>query len=321
VAGRSPDPPGTSREATKLKFVVILNPIAGHGKSLKAWSAIKPVLDARVGEYAVWRTEYVRHGEALGRRAAEDGYDMVAVLSGDGTLSEVANGFLQVPFDQRPILGPLPGGTGNDYSRTLGTPRDPAAAAVALFDGHTRLLDAGRVNDRYFLNVAGVGFDAEVSRMANALVRKYGGGAPMYMACILWQLGVFKLAPVELELDGEKTSRRVLLVAAGVAKYCGGGLKLCPGAEPDDGLLDIVVGEDLTKPETLSILPRLYPGTHILHPKVKSYRAKRITITSDRPLYIQSDGEITGQAPVTFETVPAALRVAGCGEPKPSGTK
>ena len=294
-------------------MVVVYNPIAGHGKSARAWAAIRPVLDARLGPggYAVWETQAKGQGEALGRRAAEEGYDLVAALGGDGTISEVANGLLQVAPEKRCVLGVLPGGTGNDFARTLGIPRTPVEAAHALLDGETRLLDAGRVNRRYFVNVSGVGFDAEVAREANAIARRVGGIAS-YIAAILKELCTFSLAPVKLTIDGQTTHRNVLLVAVGNARFCGGGLMLCPAADPGDGSFDVILGEDLTKLETLLLLPRLFNGSHIRHPKVRSYRATKVTVEPSRALSIQSDGEIIGTAPVTFELIPKALKVAGC---------
>lgn len=263
------------------------------------------------GGYDIWETQAKGHAEALGRRAAEEGYELVAALGGDGTISEVANGILRAAAERRPALGVLPGGTGNDFARTLGIPRTPVEAAHALFDGETRLLDAGLVNQRYFVNVSGVGFDAEVAREANAIVRKVGGIAA-YVIAILKELWTFSLAPVELTIDHETTTRNVLLVAVGNARFCGGGLMLCPTAEPADGTLDVILGEDLTKLETLLLLPRLFKGTHIHHPKVKSYRATKVTVSSSRTLSVQSDGEIIGTVPVTFGLVPSALKVAGC---------
>ncbi len=235
----------------------------------------------------------------------------MAALGGDGTISEVANGLLQVAPERRCALGVLPGGTGNDFARTLGIPRTPVEAANALFDGETRLLDAGRVNQRYFVNVSGVGFDAEVAREANSIARKVGGIAS-YVVAILKELWTFSLAPVKLTIDGRTTHRNVLLVAVGNARFCGGGLMLCPAADPSDGAFDVILGEDLTKIETLLLLPRLFNGTHIRHPKVKSYRATKVTVEPERALSIQSDGEIIGTAPVTFELIPRALKVVGC---------
>ncbi len=294
-----------------MSTLVIVNRAAGHGRAARIWEQIRPVLLARGSEYEWLETLRPGHATELARDAVSRGFQRIIAVGGDGTVHETVNGLAQSPV----VLGVIPAGTGNDFAKTLALPKDPSQALAAIDSGRVRRIDLARANDRYYMNVAGVGFDAEVAGEANR-IPKYIKGAAGYLVSIFRVLPRYSPITLRINLDGRVLEQPCLLVSAGNGRYYGGGLKICPEAVPDDGLLDVIVGGDFGKAETLAVLPRVFTGTHITHPKVKTYRAVKVSIESPVPLLVQADGEIIGQTPVTFELIPGALAVAGA--PLPS---
>lgn len=290
------------------RLCFIVNPTAGFGRALTTWKRVEPVA-ATLGEYAVKYTERPRHGEALAREAAAEGFDTVVALGGDGTLNEVGNGLVGTGA----AMAVVPTGTGNDWVRTVGIPRDPEAATRIAFTGRRVPMDVGRaVGYRYFFNIAGIGFDAEVSRRVNGygrVLKAVGGTLPSVVA-IFGTLFQFMGARTTVQLDQEKLEiDRMLLMAVGIAQYFGGGMRILPEAVIDDGQFDIVWGEDLGRMELLSLLGKIYKGGHTDHPKVKFTRGTRVTATANLPVAFHLDGDVAGSLPVTFELLPGALDV------------
>lgn len=241
-----------------------------------------------------------------------EGYERIVAVGGDGTVHEVINGLMALRPETRQSvrLGVVPAGSGNDFSRNLDIPRDARALAMLLASGEAVSADVGLVNGRFFANVAGVGFDAEVARFANR-VPKVIPGTITYLVGVFAQLALFRNAGIRLWLDGKLLERRVLLVAIGNGARYAGGMHICPGARMDDGLFRVIVVRDLPKLEVLRVLPKVYPGTHVEHPAVEVYDAREVRIEGNRDLSIQADGEIVGTIPNTFQLVPRALRVIG----------
>ncbi|HWI52648.1 MAG TPA: diacylglycerol kinase family protein, partial [Symbiobacteriaceae bacterium] len=220
------------------RLCFIVNPTAGHGRALKTWKRIEPLV-ATLGEYGVKFTEQPRHGEELARQAAAEGFDRVVALGGDGTLNEVGNGLMGTGA----AMAVVPVGTGNDWVRTVGIPRDPEVAVKIAFNGRRVPMDVGlAVGYRYFFNIAGIGFDAEVSRQVNdygPVLKAVGGTLPSLLA-IAGTLFRFMGAPVKFQLDEQSSEiPRMLLMAVGIARYYGGGMYILPDAVIDDGLFDI----------------------------------------------------------------------------------
>lgn len=291
---------------TRCCFIV--NPTAGHGRALKTWKQVEPVARA-LGEYAVRFTEHPRHGEALARSAATEGWDRVVVLGGDGTLNEVGNGLIGT----RSAMAVIPTGTGNDWVRTAGIPRDPEAACRIAFQGRVAPSDAGlAVGYRHFFNIAGIGFDAEVSRAVNdygPVLKLIGGTLPTLLG-IATTLFTYPQVHITAEVDGRTVQiPRMALMAVGIARYYGGGMKILPNAQIDDGLFDLAWGSNLGKAELIRLVGKIYHGGHVGHPKVTFTRASRVMATADRPVSFHLDGDVAGTLPVTFELIPAALNV------------
>ncbi|MDF2630486.1 MAG: hypothetical protein K0R39_4317 [Symbiobacteriaceae bacterium] len=290
------------------RICFIVNPTAGHGRALKTWQRIEPLV-ASLGEYGVKFTERPRHGEELARQAAAEGYDRVVALGGDGTLNEVGNGLMGT----KSALAVVPMGTGNDWVRTVGIPRDAEAAVRIAFGGRRVPMDVGlAVGYRYFFNIAGIGFDAEVSRQVNdygPVLKAVGGTLPSLLA-IVGTLFKFNGVPVKVQKDEETMEiPRMLLMAVGIARYYGGGMNILPDAVIDDGKFDIAWGFDLGRSELVSLVGKIYKGGHVGHPKVRFTQARRIAATSTQRVAFHLDGDVAGNLPVTFELLPGALDV------------
>lgn len=211
----------------------------------------------------------------------------------------------------RAALGIIPGGTGNDFCKMLGYPKDPVGALDVVLGGSVRHFDVGIVNgNRVFINVMGVGFDAEVAGFLNKSPKRLPG-LLMYLYGILVILMRFRPALVRVRMDDDLVTQKCLLVSVGNGHSHAGGLQMCPEAKPDDGILDVLLAGDLGRGETLALLPKLPSGRHTTHPKVSIRRARKVTIESDEPLVVQADGEILGEVPATIEVAPRVLRVVG----------
>ncbi|MFZ5827061.1 MAG: diacylglycerol/lipid kinase family protein [Bacillota bacterium] len=285
-----------------------MNPTAGYGRALKTWKRIEPTV-AQWGEYGVKFTERPRHGEALARQAAAEGYDRVISLGGDGTLNEVGNGLMGTGA----ALGVVPTGTGNDWVRTVGIERNPEEAARVAFQGRLVKMDVGLAHGyRYFFNIAGIGFDAEVSRRVNdygPVLKAIGGTLPSLLG-IAGTLFSFTGAKVRVELDDRVLNpERLLLMAVGIARYYGGGMMILPDASINDGLFEIAWGEDLGRLELVKLVGKIYSGEHVGHPKVTMTRGRRLAASSDQRVAFHLDGDVAGNLPVTFEILPEALDV------------
>jgi YegS/Rv2252/BmrU family lipid kinase len=281
----------------------IVNPQAGWGRGRRIWPQVRPLLEQAGWSITATLTERRGHAWEVARTVRAD---LVLAVGGDGTAHEVVNGVLAA--GGRGPVGVLPVGTGCDFARALGLPRDALAAARALPACGLRQVDVGRVNDRYFLTIAGVGFDGEVAARVNRWPKLIGGVLP-YVAGILVTLATYAPVEVDLDVDGVHVRERIFLIAVGNTAWNAGGMWLVPAARPDDGLLDAVVAGPLGRLETLAVLPRVFSGRHVGHAKVRQVRARVIRVDGARPLAIQADGEVVGRLPATFSVVPRALTV------------
>ncbi|GAB3685881.1 diacylglycerol kinase [Saccharopolyspora tripterygii] len=279
---------------------LLVNPKSGQGRT--AAIAVRALRYLR--ERGVSTTVLVGRDEAdslaLARRAVDAGTSALVACGGDG----IVNLALQAVAGTTTPFGVIPGGTGNDHTRMLGIPRhDPVTAARALLDGATRPIDLGRVGDRWFGTVFSGGFDALVSERTNQLTWPHG--KLRYNLAMVLELAALRPLDYVLELDDRRLSMRAILVAVGNGQTYGGGLKICPDAEPDDGLLDVTVIAAARRDQLVRLLPTLYTGTHVDHPLVTTYRARRVHLSTPGVVGY-ADGERFGSLPATCECVPRA---------------
>jgi diacylglycerol kinase (ATP) len=299
-----------------LPVKVIVNPVAGAYSTRRKWPIISKLLE-RIGlSFDFEYTEGIGHAIELARLAASDGYRYLVAVGGDGTVNEVANGILHSTNASSTALGIVSTGTGSDFVRSVGIPRDYATACSTLTSSGRLSIDVGVVEyqsrgqtlRRFFINAAGVGFDAAVVEKTERLPKYFGGTIP-YLAGVVRTLFSYKNKPVVVNVENELESGRVLNVAVANGGYLGGGMHIAPQAELCDSLLDVVIVGDMGKFELLKELPTVYKGTHINHPKVRMKKATHITVESPERMLVYADGELLGECPASFWVMPAALSI------------
>jgi diacylglycerol kinase (ATP) len=291
-------------------IALLVNPTSGLGRGAKLGAALKAQLVA-----AGLKVDDVSGPDAASasdnaRRAVESGVQALVVVGGDGMVHLGAN----VVAGTEVPLGIVAAGTGNDIARALALPiHDAAAAADVVRRGSTRIIDAvrhvpddGADGAGWFVGVLGAGFDAKVNERANAW--RWPKGRMRYNLAIARELPVFKPLPYVLELDGEHIEANAMLVAVGNGPSYGGGMQVCPDAEMDDGLLDVMIVDKISIPEFLKVFPKVYSGAHKDHPAVTIRRAKSVRL--DTPGIVSyADGERYAPLPMSCEVVPGALPV------------
>jgi YegS/Rv2252/BmrU family lipid kinase len=287
------------------RALIVFNPIAGQAESFQQELAASVEVWREHG----WRvttqpTSASGDGTRIAAAAAGEDYDLVVAAGGDGTINEVVNGLAGT----RTALGTLPVGTVNVWAREIGLPLQPRVAAIALTRAAVHQIDLGRAEQRYFLLMAGVGFDA-------AVVAEVRSPEKRRLGIIAYALRAAKIAlryrgeRVRLSLDGRRTAGRALLVVIGNSQLYGGVMRITAHAVIDDGLLDVCVikGRTLRSAplRALSILLRRYNTD----PAIEYHRARSVLVESRHPMPVQVDGDRIGMTPMTFAVASGALRV------------
>lgn len=292
------------------KIAVILNPTSGRGRGESQRETIHRLMDSAATasphpvEWEIFRT-YAR-GDAthLAKHASDEGADIVVAAGGDGTCGEVVNGIA----GGQAAFGVIPVGTGNDFARTIGVFGELETAIDILFSDHSRMVDLGKIGDRWFLNVAGCGFDAKVAERVNRGYRHLNDSMA-YIAGVLQTLISFKSPHFKLTMDGSTYESDGMLCTIANAPSYGGGMRVAPQAEIDDGVLDICFLKHAGRIEFLRAFPKVFKGEHVTHPKVRMFHAKRGRVETIPPMPILVDGEVIGETPVDFEIKPHIIKV------------
>jgi YegS/Rv2252/BmrU family lipid kinase len=252
----------------------------------------------------------------LAAQAAREGAELVVAVGGDGTLNEAVNGLVRAGGTTE--LATIPLGTGMDFVRTYGIPSRFDDAVRTARTGTVRTIDLGRVSyrtwagedaERHVANVGSVGMSAAVAQRANGMSKALGGRATFFYALTRvffeWDNTV-----VTVELDGgDRRQARMHDVIVANGQWHGGGMRLAPEAQPDDGLFDVVLIGDITKWDFVTTAPKIYRGTYLAHAKVDLVRARTVAVDAPERLPIELDGEQVGTTPARFEVVQAALRL------------
>lgn len=301
------------------KWLVLVNPNAGTGKCRKDWPFINKILKEKEFDFITVFTKKRLHAIILTKKYICEGFRKIIVVGGDGTLNEVINGiFAQSICPSTEItVGMIPVGTGNDWARMFGIPADYNRAAEIILNRNIFVQDAGKAffklnnknYNRYFINIAGTGFDALVTKKTNKLKERGKSGTLLYLLSIL--TGLFKYNPskITIDIDGMKMKANIFSLNVGICKFNGGGMMQVPNADPADGLFDITIIYKLAKLSVIRNLGKLYNGSIISHPRVQSIRGKNIQITSKSPVYLETDGENLGHSPFEFDVIPASISI------------
>jgi diacylglycerol kinase (ATP) len=287
-----------------VRLIILFNPSSGRGKARRWLDRALGVLRRAGAEVEIRESRSARHLLELALRAREQAPDLMVSAGGDGTHHYVINGLL----GSRIPLGLLPTGSGNDFATGLGIPSEPRAAAKCLLGNRTREIDLARVGSVVYGCIAGVGFDSVVTRFANERVR-WLGGPLAYTWAILRCLKFYRPEPLEIVSEGKNFSGDVVFAVVGNNISYGGGLKLTPRAQLDDGLLDVCIVPYMGKLELLRWVPRAYRGRHLTHQRIAYFQARRVSLRTTSRLELFGDGEFIQELPAVIEVVPRALRV------------
>lgn len=307
------------------KVKLILNPMADMGRAWRVANDLRPIVSQYGG--ADWSgTVYPTHAAELAKQAALDGYDMVVAMGGDGTVHEVVNGLMQAPAENRPTLGIVPIGSGNDCAFALGLPNDAPAAMARALSGEPGTMDLGLVVDEfgrkeYFDNSVGIGFNTVVTINSHKL--PVLRGVAMYLAAVI-QTILFNHQPskIKMDFDGQITEEDIQMISICNGPREGGGFMLTPGAKSDDGILNYIIARDMSRPAMFKMLAAVLQETHGKLPQVTLGTCKNVSLSSNVPLYVHTDGEvITGFGSnvkhISVQILPNVLRVVkGEGENK-----
>jgi YegS/Rv2252/BmrU family lipid kinase len=286
-----------------MKHLFIINPEAGKRKAKGMVPEIMRILDEKQEEYFIEYTEYHGHATEIAKKYAKTEDFRIYSLGGDGTLSEVLNGIV----GSGSSLAVIPAGSGNDFFRSI-SDNNTTDILRRTINGSEKVIDIGKVNEKYFLNISSVGFDAEIGHNADALKQK-----PLIPSNAVYILSIFttilknRTYDLKISIDGKSFSEKLLLAAISNARYYGGGVLPSPEAKIDDGLFDICTVKSLSKLKILRLFPKYIKGAHGILEEVSFYKCKKLEISCNEPIPLNIDGEISAAFSAVFEIVPSAL--------------
>ncbi len=285
------------------RLALIVNPVAGGGRPARALPDVRAALRANGLEHRFEYTKSLEHARELAVEAVGNG-EVAVAFGGDGLIGAVAGAVKHSDG----VVGVLPGGRGNDLCRVLGIPRKPVAACSVLASGVVRDFDLGQAGDRTFAGIASCGFDSYANRIANE-TRVVRGGL-VYAYAVVRALPTWKPARFEVTLDGGETCEFTgYSVAAANSMTFGGGMRLAPDASLQDGLLDVVMIEDMPRLRYLRLAPTVFVGRHVRRRAVRVVRTRELHISSTRPFTLYADGDPIAELPVTVRVLPGAVRM------------
>jgi len=302
-----------------LSWQVILNPHAGCGKGRRDKAKIISILNHSGLHYQLHVSEYAGHSFMLAKDLALNGATHFIVAGGDGTLNEIVNGIFngKISHCDQVVIGMLPVGTGNDWIRTFGIPDHYQKAMDIILKGKTVVQDVGLVEypeqersiSRYFVNIAGFGFDAMVATRANALKNSGLSGIRVYIESFLWSYLNHKAGQTMIVIDGEKLSVNLFSASVGIGKFNGGGMMQVPDANPVNGFFHITIIRNLSIWGILSNFLKLYNGSFVRDYRVSTHTGKQVQLTAGKPISGEVDGESMGNSNFNLKIIPHQLRV------------
>ena len=304
-------------ESLDNKWLVIVNPNAGKRKGEKDWPEISGLLTSAGFQYV-----YREHAISLTENYIRQGIRKIIVVGGDGTLNEVINGvFMQdVVKTTDIIIGMIMVGNGNDWGRMYNLKTEYRKAVKILKKQRLFVQDTGMVRyfkgeqefNRYFVNIAGMGYDALVVKMTNRTKERGGGGAMVYLVNLIKGLFSYHHSYLDIIVDGKSVYRgKVFSMSVGICKFNGGGMMQLPFAVPDDGLFDLTIFKDVKKMTVVKHIKKLFSGTFTHLPFVQTHQGKTVSIvsTDGSPSYLETDGESLGHTPFTFQILPGTIKI------------
>lgn len=299
---------------------IIANPLSANGRTGKQWPRIDAVIGKHLKHYDTEFTQAPRDATRIARQALLDGYGLVVCVGGDGSINETVNGFFDGGKPVRPeaALGILPMGTGGDFVKTVGIPRDLESAVALLAEAEPRPIDVGHLSYRdhenndcemYFINITDFGLGGEVVYRVNNTTKILKG-----FLSFLWGIiraGIsYRNQLVTIDVDGASIGeRRIKNVIVANGQYFGGGMRIAKNALPDDGQFDLIIMGDFGIYEGMRNMSAMYRGDIIDRPKTESFRCREVRAVAEGRVLLDVDGEQPGMLPVTLRILPSAIRV------------
>ena len=298
------------------KIQVILNPTAGRGYGARIAPVIEDELARLDADYALVVTSSSDHVVRMVRQAMDDGFDTIVAAGGDGTTHEVVNAMLSHSDGQLVgTLGCIPAGSGNDFAEMNGAPRDVAEACRLIVEHNTRVIDVCHAtidNDLsfYFDNTMGIGFDGLVT--LGSRKHKHLRGMALYLPVVIRTILRDLVPPrVEITYDDHTIHQTIMMAIVCNGPREGASFLVAPDAQNDDGFLDLLIAETMSKAEMLAVVPRFMNGSHLQNRHIVCKRAKHVVISSEDPLYLHADGELPCEVAHRVEAtvLPGRLRI------------
>ncbi|MGE5403650.1 MAG: diacylglycerol/lipid kinase family protein [Candidatus Saccharibacteria bacterium] len=301
-------------------MMVVVNPCSANGKTGKHWTDLNKALDEAGVNYDFTFTGGPKEATAITRKALKEGHDTIVSIGGDGTLNEVINGFFEDGqlINPEARLGVISCGTGGDFVKTAGIPKEHTKAAEILARGQSKPIDIGRViytnhqgqqESMYYINVVGLGIDGEIVERVNRTTKAFGGFLSFFWGTIT-TLASYQNRRVTIEIDGMvRYQGPILFAAVANGQWFGGGMHVAPNARLDSGQFEVVIIKGHSKLRTIGNMPKLYKGTHVEIPEVICLRGNNVRAFSEERVLLDIDGEQPGRLNVELVLVPNALRL------------
>jgi YegS/Rv2252/BmrU family lipid kinase len=292
-----------------MNHLFIINPAAGKGKNLKLIPMIEKIFKDKEDQCLIEVTKGIGHATEIAKSHSEKGDYRIYSVGGDGTLNEVLNGMV----NSSSSLAVIPSGSGNDFIKSIYnfSKQDKIEDILhKMIKGEEKYIDLCEFNDRYFINIASVGFDAEVAYNSIRLKKlPFIGGKLAYILGIILTVFNYKSYKLSISIDGKIISLDALLVAIANGRYYGGGINVAPKAEINDGLFNICAIEKVGRFKILTLFPKVIKGTHAEIKEVSFYSGSKVRIESDEEIAFNIDGEITKGKEAEFKMIKNGIKI------------
>ncbi len=298
-----------------MKNLLIVNPAAGHGRGQKCFQRLRSRLEEKIPGLEVRLSERPGHAIEIGKRAAQESFDRLICLGGDGTPFELLSGFCSEGRPERlPELGLIPAGTGNSFIRDFGT-RTAEQALDNILSGRRHEVDlvefqyqaGGQTVRRFSLNILGIGLIADILKLTNERLKFLGSAG--YSLAVLLRLARGMNNRIAIRVDDRSFEMTDSALVVSNSKFTGGGMKIAPDADVSDGKADIILFNQVNRREIISIFRGVFSGSHTKHPKVDTFQAAEIDVEGDPPLLLMADGELLGHTPLRIKVHSRVLTV------------
>lgn len=289
-----------------MQHIFIINPKAGKGKALEMIPIIQEYFKDKDEEFLIQVTNHPGHATEIARKYSAIEDCRIYSVGGDGTVNEVVNGIVGT----QSILGIIPAGSGNDFIRSLTSTYDIKDILVRTIKGEEKSIDLGKVNDKYFINISSIGFDADVVFNADKFKKVPGiTGSMAYVFSIIYSVIKLKFCKITINIDERKMDPKILLAAIANGRFYGGGMLAAPDAKIDDGLFEVCIVSEASRFKILRLFPMYIKGKHGQLKEVQFFRGKKVKIESEQEFRLSIDGEIFSSCIVDFEIIENGIKV------------